>query len=138
MSSAVRDAEKVQIRVDNLNFRRADNIRRGIGTFSAHIQLEMRHIHVVQLHANLLQVQHYLDYIFAYARNGAEFVHHVRNAHSRNRSAFQRGKQNTANRVAHGNSKTAFQWADCELPGLTALFLNFHFWCYHIISSTHG
>ena len=113
--------QDVLLRVDDLDVRRLDDVRRGDRAGAALDELELRGMGHVALEAQPLEVEEDLDDILLDPRDGAELVRHVPDLHGRDGSALERREQHATQGVAQRHAVAGTQRAGLVLAVRLAL-----------------
>src|SRR5512145_340736 len=80
--------KEIEIRIDNLNIRRSNNVCPGDHSLAAHFEVHAGGIHTIEFQAQLLDLKHYLNNVFAHTRNVTKFMQHICDAYRRNSRAL--------------------------------------------------
>jgi len=89
-------------------------------------------INIMKHQAKLFNLQRHLDDIFAHARDIAEFMQDIRDAHGGNRGPIQRREQYAAKGIPQGYPIAPFEGADNKLTIVASFCSTLNLRRYHI------
>jgi hypothetical protein len=120
--------QQIEIRIDNLNFWRADQITSGHRSFVGNLHVDANRVFTGAAHPNLFHVENQPGGIFAHVRDCRKLVMNSTDTYGRNSRTRQTGKQHPAQRIAQRKTVTTLQWADNKMPIILGNGFNFNLW----------